>query len=396
MTSEPADWTSGTIESLTAAIIDYRGKTPQKTTSGIPLVTAKIIKGGRLKEPTEFIAAADYDTWMRRGLPRVGDVLITTEAPMGEVAQLRNSDVALAQRVILLRGQDEILDNTFLKFVLQSSPVQEQLRARSSGTTVTGIKQRELRKVILPVPPLIEQRRIAAVLGALDDKIELNREMKRTLEEIAQAIFKSWFIDFDDVPPEYLVDSELGRIPHGWQVKPLSSCIELAYGKSLPKKKRTPGAIPVYGSGGVGGTHNEAIVDGPGIIVGRKGSVGTVFWEDDPFFPIDTTFYVTPLSGPAWLPWIYFQLDRLDIQRLGADSAVPGVNRRTLLAQQWVVPPAEMIEKFSAIRAPLQRRMKALAIESATLVDLRDTLLPKLISGEIRVPEGELGAGGTQ
>ena len=91
-----------------AAIIDYRGKTPRKTSSGIPLITAKVVKGGRIKTPTEFIAIEDYDFWMRRGIPRLGDVLITTEAPLGEVAQLCQQRVALAQRLILLRGKLEV------------------------------------------------------------------------------------------------------------------------------------------------------------------------------------------------------------------------------------------------------------------------------------------------
>ena len=135
------------LEDCMAAIIDYRGKTPRKTSSGIPLITAKVVKGGRIKTPTEFIAIEDYDFWMRRGIPRLGDVLITTEAPLGEVAQLCQQRVALAQRLILLRGKSEVLDNRFLKFLMQSAPVQHQLHARATGTTVLGIKQKELRQI---------------------------------------------------------------------------------------------------------------------------------------------------------------------------------------------------------------------------------------------------------
>ena len=182
-----------------AAIIDYRGKTPRKTPSGIPLITARVVKGGRIKTPTEFIAIEDYDSWMRRGVPRRGDVVITTEAPLGEVAQLDRQRVALAQRLILLRGKSGILNNRFLNFLIQSAPVQDQLRARASGTTVLGIKQRELRQIGIVLPPIQEQHAIAHILGTLDDKIELNRRMNRTLEEMARVLFKSWFVDFDPV-----------------------------------------------------------------------------------------------------------------------------------------------------------------------------------------------------
>ena len=108
-----SEWPVLPLEDCLDALIDYRGKTPEKTTSGVPLVTAKIIKGGRIERPSEFIAEAAYDAWMRRGIPQVGDVVLTTEAPMGEVAQLGRDRVALAQRVVTLRGKAGLLDSTF-------------------------------------------------------------------------------------------------------------------------------------------------------------------------------------------------------------------------------------------------------------------------------------------
>lgn len=133
MASEPEvtnpDWKVMSLESAMEAIIDYRGKSPQKTSFGIPLITAKIVKDGRILPPDEFIALSDYKEWMRRGLPKSGDVVITTEAPLGEVAQLDDRTVALAQRLIVLRGRTGVLDNTFLKFLLCSEPVQASLRA---------------------------------------------------------------------------------------------------------------------------------------------------------------------------------------------------------------------------------------------------------------------------
>lgn len=159
------EWTVLPLEDCMEAVIDYRGKTPEKTAFGIPLITAKVVKGGRIETPDEFIAVDDYDAWMRRGIPNTGDVVITTEAPLGEVAQLGTERVALAQRLIALRGKTGLLDNGFLKFLMQSEDVQKQLRARASGTTVLGIKQTELRKVLLSLPPFGKQRAIAYILG---------------------------------------------------------------------------------------------------------------------------------------------------------------------------------------------------------------------------------------
>ena len=243
----PAEWKLLTVEESTESIIDYRGKTPKKTCFGIPLITAKIVKNGRIAEPNEFIAENDYDTWMRRGIPKSGDVIITTEAPLGEVAQLNDRKIALAQRLIALRGKKGLLSNNFLRFVLQSPLVQNELRKRESGTTVVGIKQRELRKVLLPIPPYAEQEKISKILLCIDDKIELNRQMNTTLEQIGQAIFKHWFVDFefpneDDEPYRSsggeMVDSELGVVPEGWGVGKIRDSGQVICGKTPPKSRK--------------------------------------------------------------------------------------------------------------------------------------------------------------
>ena len=134
----PDGWQLLSVEDSMKAIIDYRGKTPRKTPSGVPLITAKIVKDGRIMPPTEFIAAEGYDSWMNRGLPESGDVVMTTEAPLGEIGQIDNRKVALGQRLITLRGKPDLLNNTYLKFAMQAAFVQNQLKARSTGTTVPG------------------------------------------------------------------------------------------------------------------------------------------------------------------------------------------------------------------------------------------------------------------
>ena len=399
------EWTVRPLEDCMSALIDYRGKTPQKTSSGIPLITAKVVKGGRIEKPDEFIAVDDYESWMRRGIPKDGDVVITTEAPLGEVGQLSAERVALAQRLIALRGKPGILDNGFLKYLMQSADVQEQLRARASGTTVLGIKQSELRKVSLTLPPFSEQRAIAHILGTLDDKIDLNRRMNDTLEAMARALFKSWFVDFDpvrakadgrdtglpphlaDLFPDQFEDSELGEIPDEWSVDNLGELIDLAYGKALRDQDRRPGSIPVYGSNGQVGWHDQKLVDGPGIIVGRKGNPGFVKWAPTDFFPIDTTFFVEPKSECKSLYYLLYALEALDLPSLSADSAVPGLNRNMADMSTVLRPGAPVLSGFDYFIEPLFRRRLQNDEESSTLYALHDALLPKLLSGEIRVKE---------
>jgi type I restriction enzyme S subunit len=368
----PNDWKLMPFEDCMEAIIDYRGVTPKKSPSGFPLITAKIIKGGRLLDVNEYIPADNFDAWMRRGLPEPGDVVMTTEAPLGEIAQLDDRKVALAQRLITLRGKPGLLDNTFLKFLMMSRYIQNQLMARSTGTTVLGIKQSELRKITLVIPPLPTQRLIASVLASLDDKIELNRRMNSTLEALAAALFKHWFVD----------NSEAEK----WEVRKIGGICEFAYGKGLKEDQRKDGLVPVYGSNGRVGWHNEFLTKGPGIVIGRKGNPGTVTWVEDNFFPIDTTFYIVPKDNIS-LYWLHYALLHENLSNLSADSAVPGLNRNIAYMSDVFVPPIPRMKAFEEIVIPIFKKIYANEEQSRTLAVLRDTLLPKLMRGEVRVKD---------
>lgn len=159
-----SEWNNSPLIEVLDEIIDYRGKTPNKTDKGIPLVTAKIVKDGGLLPYNEYIAKTDYLTWMVRGFPKKGDLVVTTEAPLGEVALLKDDKVALAQRIVTLRGKDTVLDTAFLKYFLQSDEGQLRLQQKATGSTVQGIKQSELLKVIISYPDFRNQQKIAAIL----------------------------------------------------------------------------------------------------------------------------------------------------------------------------------------------------------------------------------------
>jgi len=393
------------LEDCLDALIDYRGKTPVKTESGIPLITAKIIKGGRIETPTEFIAKDNYVAWMRRGIPKTGDVVLTVEAPLGEVAQLGHEKVALAQRVVTLRGKVGVLDSTYLLYLLQTEEMQSKLKARATGTTVLGIKQSELRKVELQLPPIGMQVNAAATLKAIDDRITLLRETNATLEAIAQAMFKSWFVDFDPVHakqqgrapegmseataalfPDSFEESELGLVPRGWKVERLETFMELSYGKALKATERIFGEVPVYGSGGITGYHNESLVNGPSIVIGRKGTVGSLYWEDQPFFPIDTVFCVRSVMP---MTYCFYLLQTLGLADMNTDAAVPGLNRNNVYRLKVPKAPEAVLSAFSDLVNVLRGSIFKNNQQAQTLATLRDTLLPRLISGQLRIPEVE-------
>ena len=238
------------------------------------------------------------------------------------------------------------------------------------------------------IPPISEQYAIVRILGALDDKIELNRRMNQTLEDIARALFKSWFVDFDGVAQEDMQESELGLIPKGWRVARVSDFMALAYGKSLPAGKRKHGKVPVYGSGGINGFHDTASVGEETVIVGRKGTVGSLYWEQRPSFPIDTVFYVQAFAP---LPFCYHLLEILPLRDMNTDAAVPGLNRENVYRLEVVSPPQKLIAEFSGIVTNLRARIFATQRESQTLTVLRDALLPRLVSGQLLVKDVEKG-----
>ncbi len=176
------------LEEILEVIIDYRGKSPEKTDEGIPLVTARLVKEGRILDATEFIAPEGYSKWMRRGMPKEGDVVFTTEAPLGQVAQIANPNVALAQRLVLLRGNPKELDNTYLRFALQMKSVSDQIRKRATGSTVMGIRQKELRQVEIPLPDLAAQKDFARLALAIESKIQHLRQREDFLKALKGSL----------------------------------------------------------------------------------------------------------------------------------------------------------------------------------------------------------------
>ena len=409
-------------------IIDYRGKTPRKTPSGVPLITAKIVKDGRIMPPTEFIAAEGYDSWMNRGLPEPGDVVMTTEAPLGEIGQIDNRKVALGQRLITLRGKPDVLNNTYLKFAMQAAFVQNQLKARSTGTTVLGISQRELRNVEIPLPPLSEQHRIAHILGTLDEKIELNRQMNETLEATARAIFKSWFVDFDpvkskmerrklpcmdtetaDLFPSAFQDSPLGKIPQGWSVRTLGDLShQPQYGYTASASDEIVGPKFLR----ITDINKQAWIDWSSVpyceitdkdidkyrlyegdvLIARMADPGHGMVIEENREAVFASYLIRfrpILDQYAYLLQYWLRSDSywelVKGREIGTTRA--SLNAKTLSGFPLVIPPLNIVEVFSSQISSLRDRIVANTSETESLASLRDTLLPKLLSGEIRVDD---------
>ena len=222
----PSTWQLVNLADQLELIIDNRGKTPKKSDKGIPSLSAKSVKMGRIDyDKAYFVSEQTYKKFMVRGIPQIGDVLLTTEAPLGCVARLDRDNVCLAQRIITLRGKKGVLDNDYLRLYLSSKVGQHELTARASGSTVQGIKRSEFSKIEIVLPPFEEQKNIARIINDLDKKIDINLGINSDLEELLETIFKSWFINFDPTRAKSAAKASGRNIEN--------AAIEVIYGKSL-------------------------------------------------------------------------------------------------------------------------------------------------------------------
>jgi len=303
----------------------------------------------------------------------------------------------------------DAIDHCFLKYVLLAE--RSAFLRFASGTTHQTIYFPEVKAFYVCLPSVIEQRSIAHILGTLDDKIELNRRMSETLEAIARALFKSWFVNFDPVRakaegrdpglpkrlaglfPTRLVDSELGEIPEGWSATRWGELVTLEYGRSLEGYSDAIGAYAVYGTNGRIGRHSEPLCKHPGIIIGRKGAYRGVHFCSEPFFVIDTAFYVEARK-PVELRWAYYELLRQDINGMDSGSAIPSTSRDDFYALPVLHPPFEVQQAFAQTLSPLWVKQAQAENESDALAIVREALLSRLISGELRVKDSERLQGG--
>lgn len=388
----------------------YRAKNDELGGTGTIFLRAGHVRDTHIDfEGADRFQAIDNSKFKDK-VSRSGDVVVTTKGnSTGRVALVTQDmpEFVYSPHLSYWRSLDETrLCQGFLRAWSRGPEFRNQLDAMCRSTDMAPYlslsDQKRLRITLLPVA---EQREVATLLDALDDRITLLRETNATLEAIVQALFKSWFVDFDPVRakqegrapegmdeatvvllPDGFEESELGLVPKGWQPQRLDSFLELRYGKALKASDRIAGDVPVYGSGGVTGFHNKALVAGPSIVVGRKGTVGSLYWEDAPFFPIDTVFYVesaTPLT------YCYYLLQRLGLTDMNTDAAVPGLNRENVYRLKVALPDERALQAFDDIVKPLRARIFRNKQQSECLAGLRDTLLPRLISGQLPLPEVE-------
>lgn len=413
-----SEWRAYTLEQIAlggkAGMVDgpFGSNLPERlyTPAGVPVIRgSNLTKGKERFRDHEFVYVSEETAEsLSRSLCVPGDIVFTKKGTLGQIGFVpsgKSPRYLISSNQMRMRVDPGIADSEFVYYYLAQPKSIEKVIRDSEHTGVPKINLAYLRGFPVAIPSLQKQQTIVAILRALDDRITLLRETNATLEAIAQALFKSWFVDFDPVRakqegrapegmdeataalfPGGFEESELGLVPRGWRVGKVEELMELAYGKALKATDRIAGGIPVYGSGGITGFHNVPLVTEPSLIVGRKGTVGSLYWEDRPFFPIDTVFYVR--TGKP-LTFCFYLLKTLGLEGMNTDGAVPGLNRNNVYRLKVVVPSDEVLGCFGEMVSALRARIFANAQQAQTLATLRDTLLPRLISGQLRLPDAE-------
>jgi type I restriction enzyme S subunit len=340
-----------------------------------------------------------------------GDVVIArTGATTGFSAYIAAPpDAVFASYLVRLKVGDKAVSR-FIAYFLKTSVFWDYMRGvlgdksaqpNASATTMTQAKLR--------LPSLTEQRAIVHILGTLDDKIELNRRMNETLEAMARAIFKSWFVDFDpvraksngrntglpkeiaDLFPDSFQDSELGKIPKGWKVTDLGAISEVNSGKRPPVRfsgVTDDASVPLWGGNGPMAFVPTALFERPILLTGRVGTLGSVFRIDSPCWPSDNTLLVLAKDEASY-EFLYFQLKHVDFSSLNRGSTQPLLTQTDLKAQRFLFPSRGLLQQFHRVVGNLFSRVNTSNDESRTLAAIRDALLPKLLSGAIRMSDAK-------
>jgi len=361
-------------------ILDYRGKTPQKLGSdwvenGVRVVSAKNVHDGKLDnlDAIRCVTKDVYEKWMKEDIQR-NDILLASEgASMGE-SMLWESDekIVLGQRLFCLRCNTSILNPYYLAMYMRTSEYRAELVNHATGTSVLGLRQPALLKTKVRYLPIESQNIIGEMYRVILSRIDNNKKINDNLELQAQAIYSYMFIENADP---------------AWVQGHLSDLITVKYGKD--HKKLADGSYPVYGSGGIMRYVERPLYDKESVLIPRKGTLNNVMYVNQPFWSVDTMFY-TEMRLPNVAKFVYHFVKAKDLASMNAGSAVPSMTTDILNAMEVVIPSTSALAEFESLVDPMYRAMQENNIQSSKLSELRDALLPKLMSGEIDVSDIQL------
>ena len=337
-------------------------------------------------------------------------ILVSINGTIGNVAKYNNEPCILGKSACYINVIKEV-DKEFIYYVLTSANFKRNITNEATGTTIKNVSLKQMREYKFNIPcNLADQRRIASILSSLDRKIELNNKINADLEEMAQAIFKNWFVDFEPFKDGKFVDSELGMIPEGWKVGRADDFYQINIGKTPPRKEHqwfstNPAdkiwvSIANMGNSGIFisdsseyltkeavDRHNIIMVPKNTILLSFKLTVGRVAIADKELTTNEAIARFI-LSDDKYMEYLYLYLKKYDYNSLGSTSSIAtAVNSKTIKGMQMLQPSDNVIDAFHIQVNPIFEKIRSLTKENSRLSLLRDTLLPRLMSGELEIPE---------
>lgn len=363
-------------------IVDCPHSTAQDEGRGYPLIRTPNIGKGRFNlDGVHRVSESVYTKRNLRATPQDNDLIFAREAPAGNVAIIKNGEkFCLGQRTVLIRPNPKYVYPDFLTYFLLAPQQQYELLGTANGATVAHVNLPTIRNLEINLPELEVQHRIADILSAYDDLIENNRKQIKLLEEVAQRLYKEWFVDLRFPGHEHtkIVDG----VPEGWKKRLLGDIVEVKYGKD--HKSISDGLIPVYGSGGFMRKCGQVLYDGESVLIPRKGSLNNIIYVDEAFWTVDTMFY-TKMKMPNIGVFLYFFVKSFDMYSMNIGAAVPSMTTNILNALDIIVPSSNILEHFQSTTKMHFRKMELLQKQIETAMQARDRLLPKLMSGEVEM-----------
>lgn len=358
------------ITELLSFIVDNRGKTVPTAEKGHKLIATNCVTNNTLfpvYEKVRYLSEETYQNWFRAH-PLPGDILFVNKGTPGRVCMVPDPvDFCIAQDMIALRADDSKVYNKYLFAVLRSNVIQQQIYNTNVGDVIPHFKKQFMDQLLIPVPDRKIQEAIGDLYYTLSYKTEINKKINDNLQQQAQAIYASMFIDNADPT---------------WEQGHLSDLITVKYGKD--HKKLADGSYPVYGSGGIMRYVERPLYDKETVLIPRKGTLNNVMYVNQPFWSVDTMFY-TEMRLPNVAKFVYHFVKSKDLASMNAGSAVPSMTTDILNAMEVAIPSASALEEFESLVSPMYKAMQENDNQSKTLAKLRDALLPKLMTGEIDV-----------
>ncbi len=367
----------------------FSGGTPNKGRADywngdIPWISAKSMYEDFLSSSDLFIT----ESGLRAGskLAQKGTILLLTRGS-GLFNRIpicwTERGLAFNQDVKNIVSKDEnVIINQFLFYWLYGNKTDISAILETTGIGAGKIDTERFLNMQINIPSISEQKQIIRAIEPIFSKIELNKRINHNLEEQAQALYRSWFVDFKPFKSGKFVDSELGLIPDGWHVGTLSELVEVRYGKD--HKMLNDGRIPVYGSGGLMRYADRSLFESESVLIPRKGTLNNVMYVNHPFWTVDTMFYTIGKTEHV-IKYAHLFLLTQDLASMNAGSAVPSMTTDILNKLPILIPTLEVLNTFDTVVSSVYSIIRSDQVENASLASIRDSILPQLMSGVIDI-----------